>query len=175
MSKIISAVLLALALALSTARPEAAEVSEGKNPALDIDWKDHGKWKHLSRSIGTYAIEKVLSDPEVEAELKALTGEYYLRVRTFRTIAPIIMTDSTVLEISGTGEYQWEIESKYILIDWSKGEIQVCITAKDYLYVFSRKNDYKDLPFLFKTTYYRHEIHAIIKNQPSHPDFHWIK
>ncbi|MCC7168618.1 MAG: hypothetical protein IT565_13715 [Rhodospirillales bacterium] len=172
MSKMISAVLLALALALSTAQPGMAQAAE-KNKL--VDWKNFGKWKHLSRFIATDFVDELLSDPEVEAELKALTGEYYQRVRTFRTIAPITLADATVLEIRGTGEYQGEIESKFILIDWSKGEIQVCITSNEYLYIFSKKAEYSELPALFKRTYYRNEIHAIIKNQPSRPDFHWIK
>jgi hypothetical protein len=166
--------LVALAL-VGAAAPAWAEEPEERNAALDIDWKDHGKWKHLSRHIATYAIEKILSDPEVEAELRALTGDHYERVRNFRTVSPITTEDSTMGRIQGTGEYQWEIESKFILIDWSRATVQVCISAHDRFYIFSKAPNYKDLPALFVETYYRNEIHDIVKVPPSRPDFIWIK
>lgn len=147
-------------------------IAIGAMAAQETDWKK-GKLQHLSKLIGTYQIEAILSDPYVNRKLKAYLGPRYPHlVRNLKVRGPIDMSGG-VLVVSGGQAHKTNKEAAFITVSPYDGEINVAIYSQGKIFLFSQKERYEYLPGDLRFWIYRMNKKEISIFSTPPPNLFW--
>lgn len=135
-----SVILLSLLTALSAPTLANAE-------SVDIDWKKNGKWAALSQYIGTYAMEKVLDDKQVQEMLKTMLDDYKeIDLKKEFAVHGSFGFENDCLTLKGNQVQKADTNRAYMEICLSEGKVNLAIYERGGVQVISDANEYQLLP-----------------------------
>lgn len=157
-------VLLLSALSVATLMAAPARAQEGN----DTDWKK-GKWGHLAPLIGTYQVQTILDDPEVNAAIdKAIDAKQKKIFLKNMDVTSSIGFEGDCLVITGNAEDVGISETAFLNVCLYAGRVNIGIQTNSSVTVYASEGTYNELPLSLRQWAYGTKDYKTFWTQPAY-------